>query len=167
MFVGFGFRAVVADPKSNTIRGCPTCRFADIPRMDSLYYDLDTLVIRSADEKAALLEDFRQRSYANMADRVIAAFNRLKIDFEHEQLILIRHDEGSGTVAAHPLDVRRTGSRLDVRIRRSIPEVRLAVLDCHCFGIIAPREIDQLVLKPDLQPATTIALGEQVLSAPP
>jgi hypothetical protein len=90
--------AMLIQPVVSRNESGPTFRIIDIPKRDIGYSYLDSMVINSREDFAAFLREILEQLYWNNKQVFAGALLSAQVNFDQEALVLLRHDEGSGSV---------------------------------------------------------------------
>ena len=108
-----------------------------IPAREHGYSNFETTVIGSQAALDQFLKGDQQGGDMGWNNRqeFIEALDRANLDFEKEQLVLLRHTEGSGSVRVEFHPPRVEGQTVICRISRTVPEMGTADMAFYCFAL--------------------------------
>ena len=123
---------------ASNIHGADAASFKSIPipKKENGYSNFKSTVIRSQSELDTFLQrgSGQDRGWNNRAD-FEKALAQVKLDFDRESLVLLRHTEGSGSVQVNFRQPRVKGRTLICQIDRKEPEVGTADMAYYCFAL--------------------------------
>jgi hypothetical protein len=135
--------AASADPKLpvSADEPLPAVRTIAIPRKDHGYQHLAATVLASRAEWEALFKPEAAVHADDWNDRAafLDALKQAGVDFDREVLVLLPHNEPSGSNRVAFAAPRIEGSRVVCRIDRHVPEIGTGDMAYYCFAIAVDR----------------------------
>lgn len=114
-------------------------RVIDLRQREIGYNSFDSMAITNREDFETFLRDISQSSYWNDKQAFLDALINAQIDFNREALLLLRHDEGSGSVKVifeTPVLRERT---LFCEIRGHLTTAGTADMAYYCFALAVPK----------------------------
>jgi len=139
-------------------------RIIPIPPREHGYNQFDSRVILSQVELDAFLENIStvQAAMWNNRAQFIAAITQARIDFSNENLVLIRHTEGSGSVRLAISEPVVEGHALVFEINRQAPDIRTADMAYYCYALVVGKAVATVEIKIDDRPVTVLPINNSV-----
>lgn len=116
-------------------------RTIDILQGENGYKYFDSMVITSSQDFKAFLEEISQQLYWNNRQEFVNALLNAKVDFNQEALVLLRHDEGSGTARVSFGTPVLQDKTLLCEIRSELHGMGPAVMAYHCFALAVSKSL--------------------------
>jgi len=121
----------------------PNCQAAEegdvraiaIPAQEHGYSNFETMVIASQADLDEFMKTVGDQSGWNEQEKFTKAIAEANLDFEKEQLVLIRHDEGSGSVQLTFHKPTVDGMKVVCKIDRKAPEIGTADMAFYCYAL--------------------------------
>ena len=135
-----------------------------IPPREHGYNNFKTMVIHSQKELDALLKSVAQGAAMGWNDGagVTKALKQAKLNFNQQELVLLRHTEGSGSVQVKFERPQLKKGTLICKISRKEPEVGTADMAYYCFAVaVTKQEVKSVELHVPGKKPVTIAGGEE------
>jgi len=133
-------------------------RTINIHETENGYNYFDSMAITSSQDFKAFLEEISQQLHWNNRQDFVDALLQAKVDFDHEALVLLRHNEGSAGVSVSfetPVVQEKT---LVCEIRRELRGAGPAVMAYHCFAFAVSKS---LISKVQLNAVAVGGLGPE------
>ncbi len=119
----------------------PGYRNIPIPKREHGYSNFQSTSILTKKEYTAFIDAVNRQRAWNGKAKVIDALAAAKVDFKTHALLLLRHTEGSGSVAVKLAPLQRKGKALIVRVNRKAPEMGTADMAYYCFAVVVDKSM--------------------------
>lgn len=146
--------------QASPIKSMPVKTIA-IPAREHGYRQFDSQIIYTQ----AQLNDFINRISVvanpawNNRDQFISAITEAAIDFSRDNLVLIRHTEGSGSVRLDVNEPIIQGGRVLFEIKRQAPAIRTADMAYYSFALVVAKAAASAVdIKIDNRPLQSLPI---------
>lgn len=115
-------------------------RMIAIPAQEHGYSNFETMVIRSQAEFDQFLKQVSAQPAWNEQAKFTQALSQAKLDFNKELLVLIRRDEGSGSVRLTFHNPSVDGKKVICKVDRQAPEIGTADMAYYCFALAVTKD---------------------------
>src|SRR4030095_1683169 len=115
-------------------------RIINIHEGDNGYRYFDSIVITSAQDFNAFLEEISQQLFWNNRQDFVDALLKAKVDFNQEALVLLRRDQGTGARVSFEDPVLQEKVLL-CEIRGEAHGVALGIVSYHCFALAISKSL--------------------------
>lgn len=117
-------------------------RTINIHQREIGYNYFDSMAITSSQDFNAFLEEVSQQLYWNNKQDFVDALRKAQIDFNQEALVLLRHDEGSGSVHVSFKTTVLQDKTLLCEIRgEPLRGLGTADMAYHCFALAVSKSL--------------------------
>ncbi len=126
-------------------------RTVDIPMREHGYSNFETTLLTSAEAYDTFVAQVQAQDFWNDKNAFLTALEAAKVDFTHENLLLYRITEGSGSIALSVLPAVVENGIATVTVTRSVPEVGTADMAYYALAYALDHNIT----------AITVTVGDQ------
>jgi hypothetical protein len=120
-------------------RPAENVRRIPIPQREHGYKNFKSRVLRNKEELAAFLKDVAQQEHWNEKAKFLAALNFATIDFDKEELLLIRTTAGSGSMKISLAEPTIVGTDIVFHVVWDLPGAGTKDMNYQCFAVIIPK----------------------------
>lgn len=133
-------------------------RVIAIPAQEHGYSNFETMVIRSQAELDQFLKKVSTQSGWNEQAKFTQAIPQAKLDFDKEVLVLIRRDEGSGSVRVTFHQPSVEGKKIICKIDRKVPEIGTADMAFYCYALAVTKKGGPSTVELQVQGAAAVTI---------
>lgn len=149
-----------------TVHAAPPEAFkvVPIPKREHGYHNFKSMVIGSQQGLDAFLKSVAQGAAMGWNDGagVTKALKQAKLDFNQQELVLLRHTEGSGSVQVKFEKPQLKKGTLICKINRKEPEIGTADMAYYCFAVaVTKKDVKSVELHVPGKKPVVIAIGEE------
>jgi hypothetical protein len=119
----------------------PAFRTINIFKRELGYSNFDSMAITSSEDFNAFLEEVSQHGSWNTRQEFVDALRNAKIDFNQEALVLLRQDEGSGSVRVSFETPVLKDKTLVCEIRGEFEGMGTADMAYYCFALVVSKSL--------------------------
>ena len=116
-------------------------RTINIHQREIGYNYFDSMAITSSQDFKAFLQEINQQLYWNNRQAFVDALLKAEVDFNQEALVLLRHDEGSGSVRVSLETPALQDRTLLCEIRGELSGAGTADMAYHCFALAVSKSL--------------------------